>query len=146
MIICKKSILSTLLILCLTLLSANCLASEALGTVSANIYGNLTNLSKLITAGSYIAGLGFAIASIMKFKAHKDNPTQVPVGTPAALVMIAASLLFLPSILGTTGATIFADGGEVATAEGTAWIPPTFSDDTPETAPPETIETPPAIE
>ena len=26
--------------------------------------------------GSYVAGFGFAVASILKFKAHKDNPTK----------------------------------------------------------------------
>ena len=31
--------------------------------------------AQLLTSGSYIAGFGFAIASILKFKAHKDNPT-----------------------------------------------------------------------
>ena len=27
-------------------------------------------------SGSYVAGFGFAVASILKFKAHKDNPTH----------------------------------------------------------------------
>tara|TARA_B110000879_G_C11079756_1_gene474289 strand:- start:57 stop:173 length:117 start_codon:yes stop_codon:yes gene_type:complete len=31
--------------------------------------------------------------------------------------------LFLVSILGTTGATIFSDGGTVTTSTGTAWDP-----------------------
>ena len=97
--------------------------AQSLGGISAQIYGNFAKLSKLITAGSYIAGLGFALASIMKFKMHKDNPTQVPIGTPAALTFIAAAMLFLPSILGTSGATIFNDGGTVATSTGTAWEP-----------------------
>ena len=112
-------------IACLLMLIACCsfAAGQDLGQISAQIYGNLANLSKLITAGSYVAGLGFSIAAIMKFKAHKDNPTQVPVGTPAALTFIAAAMLFLPSILDTTGLTIFSDGGTVATSTGTAWDP-----------------------
>lgn len=97
--------------------------AQDLAGISSTVYSNFASLSKLITAGSYVCGLGFAIASIMKFKAHKDNPTQVPVGTPVALVMVAASLLFLPSILGVTGNTIFTDGGTVATSTGTAWSP-----------------------
>jgi hypothetical protein len=28
-----------------------------------------------------------------------DNPTQIPIGTPIALVFIAAALLFIPSVL-----------------------------------------------
>ena len=47
---------------------------------------------------SYLGGLGFALVSIMKFKQHKDNPTQIPVGTALALVFIAAALLFLPTL------------------------------------------------
>ena len=69
--------------------------------------GTFTSLTKLITAGSYLAGLGFSIGAIMKFKQHKDNPTQIPIGTPIALVFIAAALLFLPSILSVTGYTMF---------------------------------------
>lgn len=95
-----------------------------LASLSSTVYTNFANLSKLITAGSYIAGLGFSIASIMKFKAHKDNPTQVQIGTPVALVMVAAALLFLPSILSTTGLTLFGTGGgTVSTSTGTAWTP-----------------------
>lgn len=72
---------------------------ETTGSIATNITGTFSNLTKLVTAGSYLAGLGFAVGAIMKFKQHKDNPTQVPVGTPIALVFIAAALLFLPSIL-----------------------------------------------
>lgn len=103
--------------------SVSALAATDLGGLSSTIYSNFANLSKLITAGSYVAGLGFSIASIMKFKAHKDNPTQVQIGTPVALVMVAAALLFLPSILDTTSLTLFSSGGSVATSTGTAWTP-----------------------
>lgn len=66
------------------------------GTVVQSVVGSFTNVSKLITAGSYLAGLGFSIGAIMKFKQHKDNPTQIPIGTPAAMEMVAAALAFLP--------------------------------------------------
>lgn len=90
------------------------------GTVAENIEDSFTNLTKLITAGSYLAGLGFSIGAITKFKQHKDNPTQVPIGTPIALVFIAAALLFLPTILSVTGVTMFGSGGgSVAGPTGT---------------------------
>ena len=79
--------------------SDNATSSTTLGEMAESITSSFTNLSKLITAGSYIAGLAFSIGAIMKFKQHKDNPTQIPVGTPIALIFIAAALLFLPSIL-----------------------------------------------
>lgn len=91
-----------------------------IGGMASQITQSFTNLTKLITAGSYLAGLGFSIGAIMKFKQHKDNPTQIPIGTPIALVFIAAALLFLPSILGVTGATMFgASGGKSAGPKGT---------------------------
>ena len=72
--------------------------STQLSTISSNLTESFTNLTQLITATSYIAGLGFAVAGIMKFKAHKDNPTQVQVGQPLSLVLNAGSLLFLPTM------------------------------------------------
>lgn len=95
--------------------------SLTIGGMASSITKSFTNLAKLITAGSYLAGLGFSIGAIMKFKQHKDNPTQIPIGTPIALVFIAAALLFLPSILGVTGATMFG-GGAAVTAGPTGTI------------------------
>jgi hypothetical protein len=89
-------------------------AATSDGAVAANVEGSFTNLTQLITAGSYLSGLGFSIGAIMKFKQHKDNPTQIPIGTPVALVFIASALLFLPSILGVTGTTMFGSGGSGA--------------------------------
>ena len=89
------------------------------GQMASSIYGTFTNLAKLVTAGSYLTGLGFSIGAIMKFKQHKDSPNQVPIGTPIALVFIAAALLFLPTILGVAGSTMFgASGGTTAGPTG----------------------------
>lgn len=94
--------------------------TSTIGSMASQITSSFTNLAKLITAGSYLAGLGFSIGAIMKFKQHKDNPTQIPIGTPIALVFIAAALLFLPSILGVAGATMFGgSGGSTAGPTGT---------------------------
>jgi intracellular multiplication protein IcmD len=84
--------------------------SMTIGVMASTITSSFSNLAKLITAASYLAGLGFSIGAIMKFKQHKDNPTQIPVGTPIALIFISAALLFLPNILDVTGATMFGAG------------------------------------
>ncbi|KTD13338.1 type IV secretion protein IcmD [Legionella jamestowniensis] len=120
-----KSNLTQLLIftvcVCLMMLAGGeAVASQkTLGNMASSITGSFTSVAKLITAGSYLAGLGFSIGAIMKFKQHKDNPTQIPIGTPIALVFIAAALLFLPSILGVTGQTMFGEAGSVAGPTGT---------------------------
>ncbi len=96
-------------------------SSLSLGGMASSITGSFTSLTKLVTAGSYLAGLGFSIGAIMKFKQHKDNPTNITVGTPIALTFIAAALLFLPSILGVTGSTLFGGSGETSGPTGSVF-------------------------
>lgn len=101
--------------------SAEAATDYAIGSIAKNVTKSMSDIAKLITAGSYVAGFGFAVGAILKFKAHKDNPTQIPVGTPIALIFIAAALIFLPQIFGTTGKTLFGtSGAAVGGATGTA--------------------------
>ena len=87
-----------------------------IGTMAADVTKTFADIGLLITSGSYIAGLAFSVGAIMKFKQHKDNPTQIPIGTPISLVLIAASLLFMPTLLKTVGSTMF---GSATTAGST---------------------------
>ena len=91
-----------------------------IGTMASSVTSTFANIGKLITAGSYIAGLAFAVGAIMKFKQHKDNPTQIPIGTPIGLILIAAALLFLPTLLTTLGTTMFAGTANTAGSGGTS--------------------------
>jgi intracellular multiplication protein IcmD len=108
---CYKNILWIVGVFFLMFASESAIAGMDLGNVASSITSSFTGLTKLITAGSYLAGLAFSIGAIMKFKQHKDNPTQIPIGTPIALVFIAAALLFLPTILDVAGNTMFGPGG-----------------------------------
>jgi len=64
-------------------------------------------LGPLITAGSYVAGFGFALVALAKFQSHKQDPHRIPIATPIALLFIAAALIFAPSVFKPSGATIF---------------------------------------
>jgi len=97
-------------------------AAETLADVAESVLLTLEPLARMITAVAYIAGLGFGIGAILKFKAHKDNPTQIPVGTPIALLFIAAALIFLPTIFTIAGTTLFGEGKRAGTAVGTSTI------------------------
>ncbi|MDF1758674.1 MAG: type IV secretion protein IcmD [Legionellaceae bacterium] len=92
---------------------------ETIGTMASSVTSTFDSVGKMITASSYVAGLAFAISSILKFKQHKDNPQQTPIGQPIGLIFIAIALLFLPSILGSAGNTLFSKGAETAGPEGT---------------------------
>jgi len=66
-----------------------------------------SEIQQLINAQSLVAGIGFSVGALLKFKQHKDNPTQNHIGEPIAMLFIAAALLFLPTILGISGGTMF---------------------------------------
>ena len=79
----------------------------SLGDIALNIMKSFKNLGQLMLAVAYLSGFGFVISSIFKFKQHKDNPTQIPVSTPLALLMVGIVLIFLPGIIRPSGVTIF---------------------------------------
>lgn len=78
------------------------MSTPSIGSIASSINSSFSNLTKLITAESYLAGLGFSIGAVMKFKQHKDNPTQIPIGTPLALDLVSAAALYLPSVSGSS--------------------------------------------
>jgi len=52
------------------------------------------NLSKLILAVGYAAGLLFLVGALFKWNQHKNNPTQVTMSSVVVLLVILGSLLF----------------------------------------------------
>ena len=105
------SILKTVLFALISvggLYAAQAIAAENnLGNLASGVTGSFTGIGSLMIATSYLAGTGFAIAAIFKFKQHRDNPTQIPIGTPLALLIIGIVLIFFPGIIKPAGTTIF---------------------------------------
>lgn len=81
--------------------------AENLGTMASTVKSTFENVGLATTALAYVAGLGFAISAILKFKAHKDNPSQTPIGQPISQMLIAAGLLFMPTVFQSVGNTFF---------------------------------------
>ena len=81
-------------------------SKQTIGSIATTITESFEGIGKLILSIAFVAGLGFGVAAIFKFKQHKDNPTQVPVGTPVAMLGISAALVFLPSFYDPLGATM----------------------------------------
>lgn len=90
----------------------------SVGAISNTVRSSMQNVAALITAVSYVAGIGFAMMGLLKLKAHKDNPTQVPLSQPMTLLVIAAGLVFLPSLIKSAGATIWGDKSSLAGTSG----------------------------
>lgn len=98
---------------------ASATSGVGIGAVAKNVSSNLGNIAKLITAGSYVAGMGFGVGAIVKFKAHKDAPTQTALSVPIALLFVAAALMFIPSVFSSAGKTLYGTSGSVAGISGT---------------------------
>ncbi|VVC76680.1 hypothetical protein AQUSIP_20040 [Aquicella siphonis] len=114
----KKVTLGLLALVCLGIGTAALAQVSGVGSVAAKVTSNVANIARLITAASYVAGMAFAVGAIVKFKAHKDNPTQIPIGTPIALLFVGAALIFIPTVFKVSGATLFGGSGEVAGVSG----------------------------
>lgn len=87
---------------------------QNLGDVAVRVRGNFLPIGKLMIATAYIAGIGFGIAAVYKFKQYRDNPTQIPIGTPFALMVVSICLVFLPGIMDPVGNSIFGDASGAA--------------------------------
>jgi intracellular multiplication protein IcmD len=77
-----------------------------IGSVASTLTTTFASVAKMVTAMSYLIGMGFGVSAMLKFKAHKDNPQGTPLGVPMMLLFVAAGLLFLPSIFSMGGASL----------------------------------------
>lgn len=114
----KKALILGLMSLVCMVTGSVALAISGVGSVAENVTTNLGQVAQLITAASYVAGMAFAAGAVVKFKAHKDNPTQIPIGTPIALLFVAAALIFLPTVFKVSGSTLFGASGAVGGVSG----------------------------
>jgi len=87
--------------------------SLAVAGVSA---ANAATISEIdassLPADAFNRDLSFAVA--------RDNSTQIPIGTPIALLFIGAALIFNPTVFKVSGSTLFGGEGIVAGVDGLA--------------------------
>ena len=98
--------------------------NTGIGGVASNITSQVTAVGQLIFAVATVAGVIMMAAGLFKLKQHKDNPQQIPIGTPLTLLILGACLAFLPSLVTTGGDTIFGGqtgGATIGGYEGTGF-------------------------
>ena len=76
-----------------------------------NIINQLGAGNKMIVLMAYVSGLGFLVLSFFKFKQHKDNPAQNPVGNPLTIMLIGILLIYLANLAKPLGETFFGTEG-----------------------------------
>lgn len=88
---------------------------NSIGYVADNVNSSLGHIFQMAMAVAYLAGGAFFISGFHKLKQHKDNPQQVPVTTGITMLCLGIGLIFIPTLLGSGGATLF---GEKAQSSG----------------------------
>ena len=87
--------------------------------IANRVAGNLSAIAALIGQIAFVAGMLFFVSAVFKFKQHKDNPTQVPVGTPLTMLVISAALMFMGNFINPLGETLFGSSpGAGTTSQG----------------------------
>ena len=105
--------------------ATSALAANNIADIANTVSGTFKSLGQLMTGVAYLAGIGMTIAAIFKFKQHKDNPQQVPMGTPIAMLLVGIALIFLPNIIAPAGSSIFGSNATTGgfTGEGISVVP-----------------------
>ena len=106
-------------------LSAILLAGQAsaevrnLGEIADGITGQLDSVNQFISVAAFVMGVAMAIAGLMKFRAHSQNPNDPSnkMSTAFILIFVGAGLVAIPSVLGSGVETIFGTGAD--TTNGT---------------------------
>ncbi len=93
-------------------------SSQNIGTVATKLKSSLSSVASMLGAASYVIGTGMFMVAIFQLKQHKENPTQTPLSKPMLFFVVAASLLYLPTIMGVTSGSLFS-GASTAGTGGT---------------------------
>ncbi len=103
-----KKLLASLCLLGFLGMSGAALAQDQdIGSVAAKVRGTFTDIGTALVGVAYVAGFGCAVVAILKFKSNRENPQQTPLGTPIMFLAVAVVLVFLPTILVTSGNSMF---------------------------------------
>lgn len=94
-----------------TFAAAPALAQDV-GDIAAGLTGQVTSIGTLAAVLSFVLGVAIAIAGLMKFRAHSQNPNDPSnkISTAFVLMFVGAGLVAIPAVLGSGITTIFGDG------------------------------------
>lgn len=73
--------------------------SAGLGALTRNFKDSANSITDLLSLASYVIGVAFGIKAALKFKEHNETKGQTPISQPMVLLVVAAFLLALPTLL-----------------------------------------------
>ena len=119
----KKNTMKTLGLLglgvALTALAVDpAMAQTGLNKVTGELKDQMGGVADLLSAVSYIGGVGFGIKAALKLKEHNESKGQTPLSQPITMGIVAALLIALPTFLKTATETLFGGSSQKTTADG----------------------------
>lgn len=68
----------------------------SLAQVSSNILGPVSLFTKTLYSACYVLGAMLIMSSIVQYRDHRNNPSQVPISRPVSLLIFGLLLIGLP--------------------------------------------------
>ena len=94
------------------LMQSEAYAGDGFSKITKNIVTSFDNVPSAISTLSYIGGIGFGVAGVIKLKQHVDNPQNAPLKEGLIRLIAGGGLLALPAVfdamtgsIGTSGST-----------------------------------------
>lgn len=111
-----RNIKAVLASLAMMLISVCCFSATAgnIGEVASNLSSSLGAVGTMLATASYVIGIGMFMVAVFQLKQHKENPTQTPLSKPMLFFVVAASLLFMPTLMGVSAGSLFGTGAKTA--------------------------------
>lgn len=94
---------------------------SGLSSIVTNITDTFKSVGELLTAAAYLVGFFMVIIGIFKFKQHKDNPQQTPMGTAITIFLVGILLIFIPSIIQPAAESVFGSGATAGGSSGSGF-------------------------
>lgn len=90
-----------------------------ISSIATNMQSTVTYAVEIMSSISLACGIVLMVIGILKFKAHKDQPTQIPLSTGLMYLCVGAALTMVPILIPTFNSALTgADSDSVTKVTG----------------------------
>ena len=90
-----------------------------ISAIASNMSNTVTYAVEIMSAGALAWGIVLIVIGILKFKAHKDQPTQIPLSTGLMYLCVGAGLTMVPILIPTFNQALIGPNASVSDVSGT---------------------------
>ena len=94
-------------------------AQRDVGGIAESLADQTGDIADLVSIAAFVIGVGLAIAGLLKFRAHSQNPNDPSnkMSTAFMLVFVGAAMVAIPATLGSGILTVFGAGADQTDAD-----------------------------